>query len=92
MNKISHDPNVGQASSIIRCLRILGWEDKIILKDILSEIMPGSFVERRKQGFGAPLQDWFREEKTKNELDRIVKNEHHPIYNYLKKETVHDLF
>ena len=30
-NRISHDPNVGQAASIIYCLRKLGWEGKIIL-------------------------------------------------------------
>jgi hypothetical protein len=30
-NKISHDPNIGQAASIIYCLRKLGWKGKIIL-------------------------------------------------------------
>jgi asparagine synthase (glutamine-hydrolysing) len=33
-------------------------ENKIILKDILSEIMPKEFVYRRKQGFGAPVREW----------------------------------
>jgi asparagine synthase (glutamine-hydrolysing) len=37
-------------------------EYKIILKDILSEYMPRDFVYRRKQGFGAPVSKWLREE------------------------------
>lgn len=35
-------------------------ENKIILKDLLSEIMPKEFVYRRKQGFGAPVSQWLR--------------------------------
>jgi asparagine synthase (glutamine-hydrolysing) len=31
---------------------------KIVLKDLLREIMPDSFVDRRKQGFGAPVRVW----------------------------------
>jgi asparagine synthase (glutamine-hydrolysing) len=31
---------------------------KLLLKDLLREVMPESFVERSKQGFGAPVKDW----------------------------------
>ncbi len=34
---------------------------KIILKDILEEIMPKEFVHRKKQGFGAPVRLWLQE-------------------------------
>lgn len=30
-NKISHDPNIGQAASIIHCLRRLNWKGNIVL-------------------------------------------------------------
>ncbi len=43
---------------------------KIILKDILTEIMPKEFVYRRKQGFGAPVKEWLQIESFK----QIVKN------------------
>lgn len=36
---------------------------KYVLKDLLSEYMPKEFVNRRKQGFGAPTTKWLREEK-----------------------------
>lgn len=35
-------------------------ENKIILKDVLSDIMPKEFVYRRKQGFGAPVKEWLK--------------------------------
>lgn len=33
---------------------------KIILKDLLRPRFPAAFVDRPKQGFGAPVQDWLR--------------------------------
>lgn len=36
---------------------------KYLLKDLLSEYMPKEFVNRRKQGFGAPTTKWLREDK-----------------------------
>jgi len=38
---------------------------KIILKEILAEIMPKKFVYRRKQGFGAPINKWLENEQLK---------------------------
>lgn len=33
---------------------------KIILKDLLRALFPAEFVDRPKQGFGAPVKDWLR--------------------------------
>lgn len=63
-------------------------ENKIILKDILSEIMPKDFVYRRKQGFGAPIKEWLDEISIIDELDRLVKNTNHPMYKYLDQTKV----
>lgn len=38
--------------------KIHNGEQKYILKDILTEYMPHNFVYRRKQGFGAPIEQW----------------------------------
>jgi asparagine synthase (glutamine-hydrolysing) len=35
---------------------------KIILRDILCDYMPREFAYRKKQGFGAPIWNWLREE------------------------------
>jgi len=63
-------------------------ENKIILKEILAEIMPKEFVYRRKQGFGAPLKAWLTEEIVKTELDRLIANEDHSMYRYLDRAEV----
>jgi asparagine synthase (glutamine-hydrolysing) len=34
---------------------------KLILKDLLAEIMPRAFVDRKKQGLGAPVRMWLQE-------------------------------
>jgi asparagine synthase (glutamine-hydrolysing) len=46
---------------------------KIILKDILAEIMPREFVYRRKQGFGAPVKEWLRTEKNKKYVEQTLQ-------------------
>lgn len=38
--------------------KVRNGEQKYILKDILSEYMPADFIHRRKQGFGAPVEQW----------------------------------
>jgi len=40
-------------------------EQKYIIKDILNQYMPKSFVYRKKQGFGAPIDGWLENNKNK---------------------------
>jgi asparagine synthase (glutamine-hydrolysing) len=65
-------------------------ENKIILKDILSEIMPREFVYRRKQGFGAPVKEWLKTEQMKSFVYDNLKNGT-PIFEYLKRDEVKKL-
>lgn len=58
-------------------------QNKTILKEILAEIMPAEFVNRRKQGFGAPISEWLKTESIRQELESLIKNENHPIFKYL---------
>lgn len=60
---------------------------KIILKDILSEIMPKEFVYRRKQGFGAPVGEWLKTDKMKRFVFEIL-GDTASIYDFLKKEEI----
>ena len=60
---------------------------KIILKDILREIMPDSFVDRKKQGFGAPVRKWLSEEKMRAYVEKKFSDDAE-VYTYLKKEAV----
>lgn len=63
---------------------------KIILKDILSEIMSKDFVYRRKQGFGAPVMDWLRTNKMEKFVrENLAKNAN--IYAYINEKPVKEL-
>ena len=64
-----------------------GNQGKIILKDILAEIMPKEFVYRRKQGFGAPVKEWLKTETMKKFVLHTLGN-NASIYKFLKKEAV----
>lgn len=66
-------------------------ENKIILKEILSEIMPKEFVLRRKQGFGAPIIDWLREKTLQDEMDRVLTDDAHPMYIYINMEATRNI-
>lgn len=61
---------------------------KVLLKDILSETMPKEFVYRRKQGFGAPVRNWLRQESFKDDVEEKLKNPNADIYTILNREEV----
>jgi asparagine synthase (glutamine-hydrolysing) len=62
-------------------------ENKIILKEILSEIFPKEFVYRRKQGFGAPIKAWLNEKKMRSYVDNLF-SENSSAFCYIDKEKV----
>lgn len=65
-------------------------ENKIILKDILKEFMPEEFVYRRKQGFGAPVEEWLQTPPFKKLVSEKLGNKA-LIYDFLKKEAVQNI-
>lgn len=48
------------ASSLPSALKIANGRRKHLLKKVASAILPREIVDRRKQGFGVPLDVWFR--------------------------------
>ena len=63
---------------------------KIILKDILSEIMPKEFVYRRKQGFGAPVKEWLNTEQVKKFVMETLDNDAY-LCKIFKKEKIAEI-
>ncbi len=62
-------------------------ENKIILKDILTDTFSKEFVYRRKQGFGAPVKDWLRSEQMKKLVYKQLAGDA-DIFTYIKKEPI----
>jgi asparagine synthase (glutamine-hydrolysing) len=48
------------ASSLPAALKIRHGRRKHVLKEVAARFLPGELVDRRKQGFGVPLDVWFR--------------------------------
>lgn len=65
-----------------------GREYKIILKDILAEIMPKRFVYRRKQGFGAPVHHWLLQPDMKDLVLKTLDNDTARIYEKMRPEYI----
>ncbi|HVT75247.1 MAG TPA: asparagine synthase (glutamine-hydrolyzing) [Candidatus Paceibacterota bacterium] len=59
-------------------------KNKIILKDILAEVFPREFVDRRKQGFGAPVGTWLAQPKMKALVDSLFA-EGNPAWRFLDR-------
>lgn len=60
---------------------------KLILKDLLREIMPDAFVDRKKQGFGAPVRKWLSTPHLEEEV-RTLLGKNAQVHALLKPEAV----
>lgn len=67
-----------------KCSRSTG---KILLKDLLAEIMPRKFVDRKKQGFGAPVRKWLGEESFRRFVNEKLGRGAY-VHEYLRPEAV----
>ncbi|MGH9968601.1 MAG: asparagine synthase (glutamine-hydrolyzing) [Pyrinomonadaceae bacterium] len=61
------------ALSLPRALKVEGKSGKHILKRALEEILPRDILYKRKRGFGAPVEGWFRG-KQGDALEAYVTN------------------
>ena len=62
---------VEYAMGVPRALKVEGKSGKHILKRALEEVLPRDVLYRRKRGFGAPVEGWFRGPSAA-ELESIV--------------------
>lgn len=61
---------------------------KTILKDILKELMPPEFVNRKKQGFGAPVNIWLKEPAFKDLVQKTLLAPDAEVFQYLDKKEI----
>lgn len=66
-------------------------QNKIILKDILAEIFPKEFVYRRKQGFGAPVKNWLKQNSIINLINTKLIDKQSIIYKYLDYNSIQNI-
>ena len=64
---------VEYAMGVPRALKVEGRSGKHVLKRALEEVLPADVLYRRKRGFGAPVEGWFRG-RAADELEARVMN------------------
>lgn len=76
------------ALSIPSSLKLKGGETKHILKKAVEGIIPDNIIYREKQGFGAPVKEWFTEELGGYISEGILKSDFRKLgwLNYPKVE------
>jgi asparagine synthase (glutamine-hydrolysing) len=86
------DPRIVElALQIPESMHLKGGELKHILKKAARGTIPDEIIDRKKQGFGAPLEEWFRDGATaKPLLDKIYNSKlvGRKLFDY---DYVHDL-
>jgi len=75
------------AASLPPNLKLRGMETKFLLKDTLSDIVPKEILQRKKMGFGVPLDVWFRNDLKEMAYD-VLLDQKSIERGYFRKEYV----
>jgi len=75
------------AASLPPNLKLRGMETKFLLKDTLSDIVPQEILQRKKMGFGVPLDVWFRNDLKEMAYD-VLLDQKSIERGYFRKEYV----
>ncbi len=59
------------------------WSKKRILSAIAEKRFGKEFTQRKKRGFVAPIEDWFKNKELKNDFANIINNKSSSVYNFL---------
>ncbi|MBY0384910.1 asparagine synthase (glutamine-hydrolyzing), partial [bacterium] len=65
-------------------------DGKLILRKVMKNYLPAKVLLAEKQGFSAPDQSWFKNQKVTLLQERFFESDS-PIYSYIDKKTVQDL-
>ncbi|HEU4403533.1 MAG TPA: asparagine synthase (glutamine-hydrolyzing) [Candidatus Polarisedimenticolia bacterium] len=65
-------------------LRLQGGTTKYLLKKAMAGILPDDIIHRPKQGFGAPVSEWFRGELYQPAIDSVLGSNlrHEGLFDY----------
>ena len=67
-------------------LKITKDNDKVILREAFSEVWPEKIRNRKKQGFGAPLDKWLSDEGVRRLVEEYLENKNSKIFKIISFE------
>jgi asparagine synthase (glutamine-hydrolysing) len=62
--------------------------DKLLLRESFSKLWPDTLMNRHKQGFGAPVNEWLKQKGMQELKNEFMLNSKNKIYNWLDYTTV----
>jgi asparagine synthase (glutamine-hydrolysing) len=71
-------------------LKLKGFEKKYIFKKALEPYLPYEVLKHKKQGFGVPLEIWFKSE-LKDYMYSVLSNRNSTLYDYLNFSYVQEI-
>lgn len=80
-----------KAFSIPDKITMEGGVLKRLLKDLLEKDFSADFVHRKKQGFGSPLSNWFKNAQSE-QVFAVLIDEQSLIYHYINYQSTHNAF
>jgi len=79
------------AMKIPQAIKLKNNTTKYILKKAVSGIIPDEIIWRKKQGFGAPVSEWLKNEKTGKQLLNIIYNSKLKERNILNYDNINEI-
>jgi len=72
-------------------LKLNRGSSKYILKEVMKNYLPRSVLEHKKQGFGVPLDSWFRSDLKDYSVSRLLSSDSQ-LYDFLDMKYVEKIF
>lgn len=69
-------------------LKINNYTDKVLVRDTFGHLWPGSIINRHKQGFGAPVNEWLLQKKMQQLKKDFLLDQNNSIYDWLNYQEV----
>ena len=69
--------------SLPSALKVTPFADKILLREAFSSLWPESVINRSKQGFGAPVEEWLKHPRVRELEHAVLRVRSAALYDFL---------
>ncbi len=87
---VANGPREDKVNEKEKCEEVRKITEKIILKKVYSDTLPGEILKRKKQGFGvgSAINNWMGNKLVKDMVFDIMNNNNSRVYNLIPKDRV----
>ncbi len=67
--------------------KISNQEDKILMRESFSHLLPEEILKRKKQGFGAPVNEWLLQKEMNDLKNELLGNKNNKVFDWIDYTT-----